>query len=345
MHFTRESIFVSIIRTFCVTFAAVIGFFVAIFVGAIAIGSLSDSVTTPDKSELTLSADSEGHRSLLTETAPVVLRINISGVIGELDLTTQKIENMLLDSRKGVLKKDRVKAILLYINTPGGTAIDSSGIYRALKTYKEKYHIPIYTYVDGFCASGGMYIASASDKIYASSDSVIGSIGVILGPAFNVVDAMEKIGVKALTLTEGTDKDTLNPFRPWKAGEEASLKLITAGLYEQFVDAVAQARPLLTKDKLINEYGAKIFLAEEAVSIGYIDNWNTSYNQALTELTTAAGIKEKYQVLQIAPPRSILSEIAQGSSTILRGKVHHTFPIAPNINSDMSGKFLYLYQP
>lgn len=345
MNFTRESIFVSIVRTFCTTFAGVIGFIFAIVVAIVAISSLSDTATTPDKSTLTLSPDAEGQRTLLSETTPVILRINFNGVIGEGDLTYQKIEHMLLDSREGILKKDRVKAIVLYMNTPGGLATDGDGIYHALKAYKEKFHVPIYTFVEGLCASGGMFIAAASDKIYATSDSVIGSIGVILGPTFNVADTMDKLGIKALTLTEGKNKDTLNPFRPWTPGEESSLKNILAGLYEQFTDIMIESRPQINKDLLINDYGAKVFIAEEASKIGYIDNPKATYNQTLTDLAAAAGIEGKYQVLQIAPPRSILSEVAKGSSTILKGKVHHIFPLAPNINSDMSGKFLYLYQP
>lgn len=345
MNFTRESIFVSIIRTFCSTFAAVIGIFAAILASILGISSLTDTVSTPDKSELTVSSDAEGNRTLLADTTPVVLRINISGVIGDLNLTQQKFDTMLLDSREGVLKKDRVKAILLYMNTPGGVAEDSSSIYRMLKAYKEKYHVPIYTFVDGLCASGGMYAAAASDKIYATRDSIIGSIGVRMGPTFNFADAMDKLGIKALTLTQGKDKDTLNPFRPWKPGEEDSLNTILSGLYEEFVDTMVAARPRLSKEKLINDYGAKIFLASEAENIGYIDNGNATYYQALTDLVSVSGIKEKYQVLQIDPPHSILSQVAQGSSSILKGKVHHTFPIAPYIHSDMSGKFLYLYQP
>ena len=67
---------------------------------------------------------------------------------------------------------------------PGGAADDSVGIYRALCEYKKKYNVPIYAFVDGLCASGGMYIACAADKIYATPSSVIGSVGVIMGPLF-----------------------------------------------------------------------------------------------------------------------------------------------------------------
>ncbi|HSX12425.1 MAG TPA: S49 family peptidase, partial [Rhabdochlamydiaceae bacterium] len=262
-------------------------------------------------------------------------------------LTEQKINNLLLTSREGILKGDRVKAVLLYMNTPGGTANDADVIYRALMDYKARYHVPIYTYVEGLCASGGMYIASASDRILASPESIIGSVGVLLGPTFNVSEAMDKIGVKALTLTAGKDKDALNPFRPWVAGEEDSIKKITLSLYNRFVDIVVAARPALDRTLLVQDYGAQVFVAEEAQALGFIDDGNSSYNAALKELAAAANFKEgeKYQVLHIESPHGIITELAQGKASFLSGKIKHVFPLGPNITSEMSGKFLYLYTP
>lgn len=342
-----SSIFSSSLRSFCKSFAVVLGFMVAIAGAAIIIALVSDDITTPDKEKLTVSADADGARKVLPETAPVILRINVAGVVGEGNLTGSKIENLLLASREGVLKDNRVKGVLLYINTPGGTANDADIIYRALLAYKEKYQVPIYSYVEGLCASGGMYIAAASDKIFSSPESVIGSIGVVLGPTFNVVAAMEKLGVKALTLTEGKDKDMLNPFRVWVPGEEESIKKIILALYERFVDIVVAARPALDRNKLVQDYGAQIFIAEEAAELGFIDDGNSDYNKALKELVAVANIKEdeKYQVLHIEPSRGIISGLAQGAAPLLKGSVKHVFPLGPNITSEMSGKFLYLYTP
>ncbi|HSX03896.1 MAG TPA: S49 family peptidase, partial [Rhabdochlamydiaceae bacterium] len=254
---------------------------------------------------------------------------------------------ILLTSREGILKDNRVKGILLYMNTPGGTANDADVIYRTLREYKERYHVPIYTYVEGLCASGGMYIAAASDKILSSSESIIGSVGVLLGPNFNFFETMQKIGIKALTLTEGKDKDLLNPYRPWEPGEEASIKKITLSLYNHFVDIVLAARPAIDRNKLIQDYGAKVFIAEEAQQIGFIDDGNSSYSAAVKQLAAASGIKEneKYQVLHIEPTHGIIKQLAQGRAHFLKENIKHVFPLGPNITSEMSGKFLYLYTP
>ena len=212
----RESILKSTIRALFVSFAVLIGLILAVLVTILSVSTLMNNVSLPDKGTLTVSADAHGNRKLLTSSSPVILRIDIHGVIGDIDLNEKKITNLLYDSREGVLTGNRVKGILLHINSPGGLATDSSAIYHLLMDYKQKYHVPIYAYVDGLCASGGMYIACAADQIYATSDSVIGSVGVRLGPTFNVSQTMDKMGISALTLTEGKFKDALNPFRPWK---------------------------------------------------------------------------------------------------------------------------------
>src|SRR5690606_22323692 len=115
------------------------------------------------------------------------LQINVHGVIGDAKsgIDTKMAQNILLDSRTGDFKNERGKGILLHMNTPGGTVVDSDNIYRMLKTYKERYKVPVFAFVDGLCASGGMYISCAADKVYAGPASIIGSVGVIIGPFFN----------------------------------------------------------------------------------------------------------------------------------------------------------------
>ncbi len=347
MNMLRESIFVSAVRSFCTCFGALLGIALASLVVIFALTLFSNPEILPEKSQLLICADAEGKRAILPASDPAILRIDFHGVIGEGDLSSEKIENLLLDSREDLLGNNRVKAVILHMNTPGGVASDSDAIYRALMNYKKKYNVPIYAYVDGICASGGVYITSAADKIYADASSVIGSVGVLLGPTFNVSQAMDKWGIQSLTLTEGKDKDMLNPFRPWAPGEDQSLRDVLAALYERFVSIVAASRPQLDRIKLVNEYGAQVYIASQALNLGYIDEANADYNTALTDLVKAAGIAEqaKYQVVQLQPPRTLFSTLAQGRSPLLTGKLTHTFQWGAHQSSEMSGKFLYLYTP
>ncbi len=345
MQLTRESIFVGAVRSFCTSFAAVLGVLIAIVLVFVGLVMFSTPDIYPKKSEMTIAPDANGNRDLLS-SAPVVLRIDIRGVIGQGDLTGPKFQNVLLDSQEGLLANKRVKAVLLYIDSPGGTVTDSDAIYSALMRYKKKYEVPIYAYVDGLCASGGMYIACSADKIFATTSSVIGSVGVVLGPAFNVAQLMDRYGVQARTFTQGKDKDMLNPFRPWQAGEDESILRMMSYLYDDFVSIVTQARPQMDRTRLINEYGAQVYVAYDAQQRGYIDQAQSDYSTAVTELVKAAKLEgNSYQVMQIAPPRSFFSDLAQEKTSLLSGKITHKFQIGPYMDSEFSGKFLYLYQP
>ncbi len=346
MDLPRESIFRATLRTFFSSFAAMVGILLGLAVVVIAIIALSGPTMIPEKTEFTVAPDANGKTELLPMTTPVVLRIDIHGPIGELLLNSETFGNILADSREDMLKDNRVKAILLHVNTPGGVVTDLDDMHRALKAYKEKYKVPVYAFVDGLCASGGVYISVTADRIYATPSSVIGSVGVIMGPAFNFSGAMEKLGVQSLTLTEGKDKDFLNPFRPWRPDEDASLRAITGSLYQRFVAIVTEGRPMMNKEKLINEYGAHVFIAEKAKELGYIDDADADYSKALTELVQAAGLGDKpYQVVTLHPKMNFFSYLAQGKLPFFSGKVKHVFQIGPNLSSEMSGKFLYLYQP
>ena len=344
MEIARESIFVSSLRSFCRCFFALIGVFLALMV----ISFLYSMVSTPrgyeEKTELTILPDLEGNRNMLSTSSPAILRINIHGIIGEPQgIDSETMENILLDSHTGLLSPGRVKGILLHINTPGGTAVDADNIYRSLKAYKEKYHIPIFAFVDGMCASGGMYVASSADQIFATPPSVIGSIGVVIGPFFNVVDAMGKIGVQSQTLTQGLDKDMMNPFRTWKEGEDGSLKAVLSYLYNQFVTIVTENRPRVDRSKLVGEYGAQIFDGEKAQEIGYIDTANTSYADALGLLLKEAKIdaSKPYQVVELKPRHDWLSTLVNGKSPLFNGKIEHHL----NMGSPIRDQFSYLYTP
>lgn len=347
MQFSNESIWSSIIRTFCKTFAAILGLCFALALVTIVIGGLSgQTVIPPEKVEISLAPDAEGNRDLLPSTAPVILKIDFSGTIGEGDLKAENIEEILISSQEDPLQNHRVRGVFLYMNTPGGAASDSDEIYRALLKYKKKYNVPIYAFVEGLCASGGMMIAAAADKIYATPDSIVGSIGVILGPTFNFSGAMAKYGVESLTIAQGKDKDMLNPFRPWQQGEDGSLRVITEQLYDRFVDIMVTNRPQIDKTKLVQEYGAQVYLAEAAQKIGYVDGADSDYEASMQALVKAAniGAEERYQVVQLNTPPSFLATLIQSRFSLLKGKVTHVFQMGP-ISSEMSGKILYLYAP
>ena len=161
MEFNHESVFAAALRSFCKSIATILGIAIGIGLVGVGLAILVGPNFLPPKSQPQIMPDAEGNRTLLSGSTPAVLCIDFPGVIGVGDLTSEKIINVLLDSQEDFLRGNRVKAVLLHLDTPGGSAVDANTIYHALMDYKQKYHVPIYAYVDGLCASGGMYIACA----------------------------------------------------------------------------------------------------------------------------------------------------------------------------------------
>lgn len=344
----QDSVFKSGLRAFFITLFAILGLLIGILL-ITAIFSFAPDTT----SEATLNytpqivANAEGKRTVLSKDTPVILKLNVEGIIGLDSLDKNTIREQLIESREGTLKDDRVKALLLHINSPGGTVVDADGIYHAVKAYKDQYKVPVYAYIDGLCASGGMYIAVAADEIYASDVSMIGSIGVLSPSFINVSQLLDKIGVQSLTLTAGKGKDDLNPLRPWKPGESDNIKSLIDHYYQMFVNIVTTNRPQIDKEKLINDYGAKVFNAVQAKEYGYIDANGLSYNDVLRKLVAKIGVKDNnYQVMEFKK-KSWFSELFSSESTILKGKIthYHQLQLSADLDSKLMNKFLYLYRP
>ncbi len=277
---------------------------------------------------------------------PVILEIPITATIGTDFLTGEKIENVLLKSREKKFKDNRVKGVLLTINSPGGGVNASDQIYKLLKAYKKEYKVPIYAYIDGICASGGYYIACASDKIYSTDVSLIGSIGVLSWPPFfNVKDLMEKVGVEALTVIAGKGKDDMNPFRKWQEGESDHYRQLIDFFYATFVNVVTTSRPQIANDLLVNTYGAQVFPAPQALKDGFIDIVGASRSEVLKELALAAGIKESqnYQVISFQQ-KSFYEKLFETKSPLLTGKLIHALELPKTWNCHQGVPFSYLYQ-
>ncbi len=319
----------SSLRAFFTAFFGVVGAVVALaaltFLGYAIFSTADEKVFASDVKIL---PDAEGNRKKLSSSKPILLQIPISGEIGKDKMTGKHIEEYLLDSREDAFETNRVKGILLMINSPGGSANDSDQIYRHLIEYKKRYNVPVYAFVDGLCASGGYYIACASDRIFASEVSLIGSVGVLSWPPFfNVTDTLEKVGLQALTVSAGMDKDQMNPFRPWKEGEQAHYQKLLDFFYNQFVALVAENRPV-DKSELKEKLGAKVYPAPEAKEFGLIDVSGASRSEALTALAEAAGIEGKYQVVGFETSswwKKLTEE--ETPSPLFSGKLKHEFAL------------------
>lgn len=346
-HSFFHGIFYGSVRSFFVAITTTVGIAIGLMIFLLIIGGVSSTTSKEIDQEydLEILANAEGIRKVESKKSPVILQLNIHGIIGTETLNMNTIRQQLIESREGDLKKDRVKAIFLNINTPGGTVNDADAIYRSLLAYKEEYKVPVYAYVDGLCASGGMYVASAADKVFASEVSLVGSVGVLSPSFFNFTGLIEKIGVKSQTISEGKGKDDMNPFRPWKPDEDKMYKEIIKYYYDMFVSIVINARPEIGKEKLVEKYGASVFPAQLAQEYGYIDQANTSRNEALKRLLHEIDIDDDYYQVIGMKSSNWASKIFSKSNPLLQGTVNHKIELPQEIDASLSGKYLYLYQP
>ncbi len=345
----RDSILYSATRALVVAFCVVIGLclgfvFISVLIGSFTGDAMTNKITTVTTEEILPNA--EGHREALSDDAPVILQVDINGIIGMESLDTKSIRQQLIESREGDLKNDRVKGILLHINTPGGTVSDADGIFHLMQEYKQKYQVPVYAYIDGLCASGGMYVALAADKIFASDTSLIGSVGVIAPTFMNISKLLEKLGIDTLTISAGKGKDALNPLRPWKSGEEENYRHLIDYYYQHFVDLVTAHRPDISKEKLVQNYGAHVFPAPEAQKLGFIDVSGSSITDALRELLKASGITtNKYQVIRLEEKGWLRNLFSSQANLLRTGKIQHQLSVSPEIDLLLRTQFLYLYYP
>lgn len=342
----KESLFVSMIRSFLNALFAMIGVLIGLVALILLIVAFSSSSQSSEQPIMEYLADADGNDKVLADSAPVILRVDITGVIGDLTMRGEDVESFLRASRHGSLKNNRVKGVLLYINSPGGTVIDSDIIYRALLRYKELYKVPIYAYARGLCASGGFYIACAAEKINCSPVTIVGSVGTIYGPSFNYFELMQKIGLNALVLSDGKYKEKYPPFSKLHEGNDKTasyddLIRITKQSYGQFLDIVTKARAShgLTHNLLVDQYGAQVYIGSTAQEYGFVDNGDTSYEETLKELTTALGIKPttSYQVVRFNTKKSALKELVMS-----RFNLFHTLFGVPSFKPG-EGELLYYY--
>lgn len=224
--------------------------------------------------------------------------INLTGMIMDSD---EKSLFSMTDSTSSTIKKLRkaaenpkIKAVLIRINSPGGTVATSQELNQAVTKLKEKK--PVFTSMGDICASGGYYVACATDKIYANPGTLTGSIGVILS-GMNFKGLADKLGVQPQVVKSGLFKDIASPYRPMTDDERKILQGLIDDSYDQFVTAVATGRKMKVDDvKKIAD--GRIYSGRQAKANGLVDELGT-YQDALDQLQ--ATCKKKYDLTDDLP--------------------------------------------
>jgi len=276
--------------------------------------------------------------------AKVVL-ITISGVLCEERLRTgllpwspsESLLGRLTEELDRAAKDDQVKALLVKIDSPGGSVSTSDLVFHQLDRHRRQTGHKIVACLMGIAASGGYYAALAADRIVALPTSATGSVGVI-SLKFNLAGLMGRLGVEAETVTSGQFKDMWSIFRPASEEERRIIKSLIDDYFPRFKKTVQDRRPAMTARQLEKAATGRLLSAAQALDLGLIDG--LAYpDQAFDQVLEMAGLEEARLVLYHRPKAHRPNIYAQ------TGQASPSLAGADLLNLSTGPHFMYIWLP
>ncbi|THB70436.1 MAG: S49 family peptidase [Gammaproteobacteria bacterium] len=213
-------------------------------------------------------------------------------------------------SLNDAFKNERSKAVVLRIDSGGGSPVQSGYVYDEIMRLRQKYpDKKVFAVVEDVCASGAYYIAAAADEIYADKASIVGSIGVRMG-SFGFVDAMKKLGVERRMITAGENKGFGDPFSPQSSEVVEHSKKLVAGVHKQFIDAVRKGRGERLKETY-DMFSGLIWTGEQSLELGLVDKLGSLRQLVRDEL------KQENTVVY-SPQKGLLDSLKQQFGILLQ---------------------------
>lgn len=236
------------------------------------------------------------------ESGPKILMIDVAGSLtthadpGPFGLGGRESPTARMrEEIERALEDEEIAALLLRIDSPGGTVIASEMLYREVRRFKEKTKRPVIAQMVGAGTSGAYYVAMAADEVRAYPSTITGSIGVIIA-GINVSGLMERFGVANQTLTTGPYKDAGSPLRPMRPEERAQLESVARDLFDSFLDVVEVGRPKLTRARIEELADGRVYSAHQALEAGLVDALG-DLPEAVEAAKSAAGIQGDARVV------------------------------------------------
>jgi protease-4 len=274
-----------------------------------------------------------------------VLLIEVTGVINSQDgeglIPSPGLLSHLKEELTRASKDDDVKAVVVRINSPGGTVTASDIIHHELKALKATRKIPVVASIMDVGASGGYYIAAAADTVFAHPSTVTGSIGVIM-LTVNARGLLEKVGVEATAVTSGPRKDMGSPLRAMTPEERAIFQELINSMYQRFLAVVQEGRPKLSMDQIKKLADGRVYTGEQAKAAGLVDEIGY-LEDAVEAAKQRAGLTEARVVMYRRPgeyTNNIYSKVLTSNGLATFGQ----FDLLSFVRGG-TPQFMYLWMP
>lgn len=199
--------------------------------------------------------------------------VDVKGVIAN---DAEANADSLSTALRKAFEAEHSKAVLLRINSPGGSPVQSNYVYREIRRLKDKHpEKKVYAVITDMGASGAYYIAAAADEIYVDPSSIVGSIGVIMA-GFGFTDAIDKLGIERRVLTSGDNKALLDPFAPMKDEQKEHFQAMLDTVHDEFIQAVKAGRgDRLQSDEHPELFSGLVWSGSKAVELGLADGFGS----------------------------------------------------------------------
>ena len=188
---------------------------------------------------------------------------------GEIMSGGEASADLIVGAMRSAFEDQGAKAVVLLINSPGGSPVQAGIINDEINRLKAKHKIPVYAVVEETCASAAYYIAAAADQIYVDKASIVGSIGVLMD-GFGFTGVMDKVGVERRLMTAGENKGFLDPFSPQTERQRAFAQTMLDQIHKQFIDAVKAGRGKRLKETP-EMFSGLFWSGQQAIELGLAD--------------------------------------------------------------------------
>ena len=220
------------------------------------------------------------------------------GLQGVIEARGEASADRVTDALQNAFEDKNTQGVILRINSPGGSPVQSGIIYDEIRRLRGLYpNIPIYAVVEDVCASGSYYVAAATDKIYVDKASIVGSIGVLMN-GFGFTGIMEKLGVERRLLTAGENKGFLDPFSPLDAKQKEYAQSMLGEIHQQFIAVVKQGRGKRLKENP-ELFSGLMWTGQKSIELGLADGLG-SVDYVAREVIKAKDIVDYTQKENIA---------------------------------------------